>query len=820
MRKFLNDFIDTLTYRSKQRAAFILDEAKVEKIQLGAIAQKLSEQGLYANLQLAEDAVQGTIKSSVTSLSFRDAQLRMEELYRTANNVSLLLNSNAVSLNTDIQALNNELTSLEKAVDNYSFLLSDNASYDYSYIETFSDERGREDDFDFLYTDRAGMYFAADENNLVDTQEGTLVMPQEVTRTYPLVGSVIENNYAAFTTSATPLAEALNTNSTTGWRVALSTPSPLTATIPSFTRVYPNMTDFPGANALLEFYLPTPSPCDSLKLSAFADFPIEIVQVELCYDMEEVRKNNLLDYPVSLDSTRTFYFPLQPVAKFKVYVRQFEYRRNGLEPLRSEVAYKKIQPIGSDLNAVIRSRKPKTTQQDVKYANNFTRLIGNFFFSRNRNYNVALSPTLYSPNWGTSREELLKAISPHRRSFLRWQQRTPRSSVAEEALRNALPGSWVDNFWPHITRRGPDGSNDIKSIPEVTDPMFAKGTIENHHRFIKPQAFQYEYNIGFKSIEIGNGLKGFKGVYISSIVPSTSDVGEVRIKTSETQYSESPTTKDQPLVTSVEYSVSNQARPDTEQDWVPILPVGSTNRIVAERFLPDAIGKGFFRFPASLESDVILYKNGYKVVDIDINQYFIRSQTGQMAVGIKLPSGYATTQDIFTVDYVTAVDGSIVNFEKAGYEVPPLVLSFDEDGAGEGFESTYGQLIIDLAYEPFVDYSQVDGSTYIENYGLTPYNPVAVIFDDGTVAINLTNYKGGTQSPLNASSTTTFIQNGASLMFNKPIDQAFRVYYQYLPNNLRFRVVMRSNTNEFVSPKVDYVQIKAKTRKADARKNS
>ena len=53
------------------------------------------------------------------------------------------------------------------------------------------------------------------------------------------------------------------------------------------------------------------------------------------------------------------------------------------------------------------------------------------------------------------------------------------------------------------------------------------------------------------------------------------------------------------------------------------------------------------------------------------------------------------------------------------------------------------------------------------------------------------------------------------LIFNRIIDTTLKVFYQYLKNDVRTRVVLRANNKDLVSPKADYYQIKAKTRKAD-----
>ena len=87
-------------------------------------------------------------------------------------------------------------------------------------------------------------------------------------------------------------------------------------------------------------------------------------------------------------------------------------------------------------------------------------------------------------------------------------------------------------------------------------------------------------------------------------------------------------------------------------------------------------------------------------------------------------------------------------------------------------------------------------------------------------AINLTNYTNSVQANLDSdSSSYQYIQSGNYIKFNKAVAKNFRVYYNYFPSNFRVRVILRSNTAENVSPKVDFFQVKTKTRKPDAQRD-
>src|SRR5690606_8120746 len=120
----------------------------------------------------------------------------------------------------------------------------------------------------------------------------------------------------------------------------------------------------------------------------------------------------------------------------------------------------------------------------------------------------------------------------------------------------------------------------------------------------------------------------------------------------------------------------------------------------------------------------------------------------------------------------------------------PLTSAFDSNGPGETFESTGADRTVALTYEPYIDYDKIEQEgSYTANGFQGVYQPITIILSDGTVAINMTNYLTGlhnTQDP--DSSLTTYIHSGKNIIFNKPIDSRFTVYYQYSPSNLRFRV--------------------------------
>lgn len=319
----------------------------------------------------------------------------------------------------------------------------------------------------------------------------------------------------------------------------------------------------------------------------------------------------------------------------------------------------------------------------------------------------------------------------------------------------------------------------------------------------------YQYDIGIKNFSIGASVDNFKGVYVSVPLDSPGDIGEIRLKSEYDNFEDLDLQN--PLLTSVEFSISNKATPKNESDWIPLMPVGE-EEVKSERLIPNELGTAMLRFPASTADGISVFKNGLPFPVDPIGEY-VRTDNGTV-IGIKLNRGSFTSQDFLTCKYTPLGDNSTINFENKGFGSPLLVGAFDNQGAGERFESTSNQIYVKLANTPFINIREVAKSTYSETTGTTPYQPITVRTLSGKTFINLTDYANpGNKISLDSTlSDISYIQSGNMIIFNKEVNEPFRVFYEYVPNNTRIRVVLRCNSKSFTTPKVDYYQIKAKTR--------
>jgi len=397
-----------------------------------------------------------------------------------------------------------------------------------------------------------------------------------------------------------------------------------------------------------------------------------------------------------------------------------------------------------------------------------------------------------------------------------WSEDEGKWIVGQKRLTPAASEFGSEHKNPFIPARRPSRSEDPGKVPAPGNNLALPAVPYSEILFQPNKSYKYRYILGLKSVRIKLANYKNRAVYISKPIGVSGDISEVKLKESSVDYMDK-TNSSNIALTSVEYSVTSSPEYYNESSWKPILPFNS-DIILGERLFPDGNGVSSFRFNAANEN-VTLYKNGNRYESVDLSSLYLKRENSNTIYGVKIPVDLYTSTDIFTCDYVPAQDVYTVSFDNYTNKVGSYISYHDGDSPGQAF---YGNdnLQYQLVYFPYIDYSQVDNSTYSRSIGLSPYNPIGVMFEDGSRAINLTDYKLGTTTTLDPASTSySFLHSGNVLIFNKPVDRNFKVFYNYFPSTLRVRVVLRSNYSETVSPKVDFYQVKSKTRKPDSRRN-
>lgn len=779
---FLSQYITSLGKHQQVQVSSILNDAILSKTDLNLIVQKLTNFSQFIPVSLSLETQEGPIASSPFQINLRDSTKAIQDVYTYSNYISALLYNLGVLLTEDVVSLEGQLKSLEKTLNNFSFLTADNNAYSYGYLEDFANNNNR-DSFPWLIPDRASQVFQSTDQAIVNSAENSLALAQNLQTTYSMIPSIMAGNATAYVVSDTGVKNSVTSISSTGWRISFASPQPITSTLPGATSA--------GAQVLVEFLLDQPSMASEIEIIPFSDTSMEISQVWVYPSNDDSNFFQLLMTPLEVSQPVTLHMQLQTVQKFRLLLNQTTYNRVADVVNRSEASYAQLttQPI------------PPTRKWNFKQFFSYThKVTGNFSgggLSR---------PTSYSLQRGSTLWEVLRDNQQRLGSYQAWTS----PAISTSALTNLFlqnPGYYKKIFKTGIASYNFIASNQEQITPQPGDP--SPVTAMNTPSAVVDNGFNYQYDLGLQYVAIGSNPVGSKGVFVSTQLPAPGYVGACRLKVVETNYRASNSDRDSDLLTSTEYSVSNVSNPMNESDWTPIIPVSdSPDFIEAERFFPNFAGNGVFRFAADRLRPINIYKNGYNF-PIDSSNYIL-DPSGNVVVGLSIPVGEYTSDDIFVVRYFTVEDNSVITF--GNLNNVPLASSHDNSGAGEGFNSlTGGRNSINLSYEPYINYSQVATSTYSDSFGMTPYQPITIRLTDGTVPINLTNYESGPQASLaNFTTGYYYIQSNNQIMFNQPISQAFKVFYQYLQGSLRVRVVLRVNDDTFVSPVVNSFNLKGK----------
>lgn len=837
MKYFLDDFISTLTPQGAKQAAFMLSDAKIEKEQFKAIEAKLAKNLALGTIQLPNMNPTEVVSGPQMAEIFNQMGMSVSEIFNRSNNISLLLDNYIGVLGTDIKALENELNVLEKSIDNYAFLIADNGSYDFAHLESFSDERGRDEELDVI-PDRAGQKFSPKDQATIDMATGTLVSSSAQSQSWPIAAvDIAATNVATLMTETEleTLKNIIKPSLDSGWKVSIKSPSLLKGKLQNFQDDDPAVT---GVQFILEFVLASPAPSDTIKLMPFSDWGLTLTEVRTYPGEDESVFDRVWSGSASINQPYTVHFARSVVSRFRLYIKQPFYRREIDRPVAAEDRNKKIfdelagkniaMPENPSTNKEIplsgsRSSSGWWDQRMIMYLDDRIR-------SRKADspFTVSAPRNDFKKNWGAFS---YRSSSLERKTFEEnkkiWSDQDWTARLVADVVKNIANSEsvWGHTFnaqhqvkpaWTNTyAAMRPDRDHLVAPTSPSEDPHTPQGRGEGQ------VSIPYNYKIGLRTVAVGLSSPQDRSVFVSKRLDAPGSVGAVRIKSAFSDVDLIDTDKDSTRITSVEYSIANLSKPTIEANWTPILPIG-TAEILGERLFPDVTGLCKLRFTAKIDADIKIYINGYHQKDYDIKSIARRlgDSNGLAYDAINIPLNQFTSIDVLTVDYTPSHDFTTIEIPPADpTAAPPLVSAYDETGAGEGFIDSSNQLVISMGHNPYIDYRQVATATYNEEGGLSGYSPIVVRFTDGTVAINLTNYKDGSQSILDPDAEIyQYIQSGKTLMFNRVVTKPFRVFYQFQPSDVRVRVVLRCNHSEFVTPRVDFFQLKAKTIKADAKR--
>lgn len=834
MKDFIDNYINSLSAKRRKNIAEILSATTVSKRDIESIALRLADFQRGAPLIINGESFGTYIDLGPIDSVVRELRLRMSDIYNTSNSVSLLLDSYSSVLISEIKALEDEIISIEKAIENYAFSLSDGGFFDYNFIETFSDETMKEsDNAGIAMTDRSGIDFTSEEHAIVNSASGILSLDSSLAFKAKLIGKISKTNFPIkdLSDSENKLKNALNNNKDDGWYESIDVARPINSSL--------NKLSITGAQAELELILEENSaPCSNIILAPFSNLPVEILRITLFESIAQSPEEGQVivsienGNTITLDRPINVSFPMQNVAKFTIIVNNSIYTRGNSEGNQDEVTHRvvyesvmhekrevdKVKPYKKNKKALMRVFNNSISEMTKDKTKFFKSQIPQLSFEANR------GPLTFD------RIDYLHKVDKNKEKIWSFESKVGhllRRMIHERIFSDSyqiLNDRYIHNL-TNFTRQGrttfdrASMSINNQEFPRIEslEPQLNVGVL-SQSAFKDSNTQTYKYDIGIRNIEIGSGIQIYRGIFVSKPIPAPGDSTEIKIKVDDKNYRYASSARDSNILTSIEYSISNKFLPSSEDDWTPILPSG-TRKVLAERVFLNRAGHASLRFAASNQDEFIVYKNGYQ---LGIDKFNILTNTNNLSIrGIEIPVNLFTPTDIFTVDYTTYNDETWINFVERGLEQSVLASAHDDLGSGETFNMSGPDRVVSLSREPFIDYKLVNElGSYSNTLGFQgSYQPITIIMSNGIIALNQTNYIGQNQNNLAMFDSTkvAYIQSGKNIIFNKDITEEFTVYYQYLPSNLRFRIVMRINDPIHVTPSVNTLQLKTKVKRPNPR---
>ena len=606
-----------------------------------------------------------------------------------------------------------------------------------------------------------------------------------------------------------------------------------------------------GAQTAVEVELVSGINIDTIRLNPNLGNGLQLLQI-VAFNPPNTNSSNLnaaesynllLSTPKNLDSRLEISFDKRIINKFIFIFNQSSYIRTKLAPITSELNSKNIQ---SFINERLNERSKKfSLMQDLVYWH-FKRNNTVNGLSKNKN----VENEYYSYRFPKDLDEYSKMISDEifkANNFdLSDRGKLFNSPIFKNLFYNIVSNldtnysNMYSNYFvessitknPQQTLAYP-GNILQGNSNNMSDQKYQFYTQASSHGTAQDAVLDlltkeapdcYEYIFSLKSIEFleSDSLNVAKSCFVSRKIPINGQILAVKSRAEVIKSSANDEAVSFNLnnLLSYELSISNKESPNNELDWVPIAFNSETSIDSEVIFFDTTDFSAKLRFRA-LSGSLVLFKDGLRC---NTNQYSFNVVSNKVTITDRSLFGPAS---IFCVSYsldTVMYDPYEIDFIKYNLYEDITKNYGDNSGPGQSFARNDSNRSINLEYTPYVNKTYLNDATYGLTIGTIfrgaglGYNPVKILLSDGTYAINMTNYTNTQYSAgFYDTNLTLFIQNGKNITFNKIINSNFKVFYEYIPYNLRFRLIMRKNIpNLDIPAKADSVLLKIKTATFDS----
>lgn len=855
MLSLLPDTISILSRSANQKVSSLVRDMKLEKSDIQKLISSISKYASTSDYIAARVSPFSLIEKQPLVELFRDSYLRMRQLYSVANSVGFLANSMTSLFSSEIKKVEKDIDDLKLFIDNYEFIAGKDDYYNSNYIEKFDNYLGsmRYDSITFPIPDRDNISFDENGNGFIDSDLGIFKMGNKFFTKNVLdkISNIsIQTNYSEFSTTATSFENVLNDSLTNPWSSTIKSPVIINSKLSNYEDLIGyRIATISGAQAAVEVVLDSPVVMDTIRISPNYSLGMSILQIvvyvtdeTVSEEQNEERIIRVLNQPKDIESTTEFSFSKSSVNKIVFIFNQRTYKRGSLEPIVSEVNSKAIQSFVDKRNLERRNKfsyiqdvvyfwfKKKTninelrnnSSQDYEYysyrfpqdPSEYLNQIRNEIYMAN-NYDYEDRPVFHdSPIF----LDLVTSIMEHLDS----NATLIGSDVFVETQNNRTGINLISESGLMVRR---NSNNNYPLRRQFYNPPITGKTGEELLRSMvdKEKSEYYEYSFSIDKIEFleTDSTSVNKASFVSKRLNFDGQPSAVKCKVQSINVSDLsvPDTYDLKDYISYELSFSTSERPDEESDWLPIVP-WNYERINSELVFFDVSNFVSYTRFYGVASSMQLFKDGILCPESSFS--YSESQKKILLIDTSLYS----PESIFVVSY----DLNFSDYDP--YEIDMIRYNIFVDskkrystssGVGQRFTRSGSDRSVRLDYMPYISRAYSRSSFYsygtgtIFNGSGQGYSPVSIRLSDGSYAINLTNY---TDSPERVQFPTDnqiyFIQSGKQIVFNRQITSEFTVDYEYVPENLRFRLIARKNISNLDIPvKIDSVLIKAKTVKYD-----
>ena len=771
---------------------------------------------------------------------FRDSGLRVSQFFSAASSMSNILNSMMSIFSSEIYKLEKDILFLENFIDNYQFIVGEDDLFNFNYIENFDNDINSftSESTSIQLFDRDGINFEENGNYKIDTVLSKMTLSNGSSFINPIdnIKNITEyNNYSGYTTSNTSFNLLFNESKKDNWSVTVKSPFLLTSPLSVASKYITYDTSYiKGAQSMNIVTFNTPVEMDFIRITPNDSNGLQLLQVVLEKTNPIVSNASVsvqteyVDFPVLhspllLDKPVDIVFEKSRVKTVAFIFNQSKYTRTENTPIKQELNSKALRDI---VNIKKKNKKHKSlTLQDIvyfyfngasnnpnsrkninKYSDYYSNrypvseeygdfgFIEKFYGYSDDEITAKISDVIEEKN-STAIENIVHSIVQHvidARSNL-FNTKIYRSTRAN-ANDNLISTTRTDGFIPV--------KNDYETYSldfQRQDPLAPGISLEDVTKYLENKEISnsYEYSFSLNSIAFGvnESQSQNKACFISKKIEMDGaplgvkgivNVVKERRDLSFTRY-------DLKEAGSYELSVAWSDLINSESAWMPLM-AELDGKIDSEVLFFDNLNIARLRF-VPLSASIKIYKNGF----LQNPNLWSYSQIGNYI-------NYSTPIDKNAI-YVAEYEVDLINYKQNLVDIDSLsnssfaVRAYTSDGTpGEKFSGTSSGNKIMLSYVPFVEdkfatavYNDLYGTiNTTENIG---YSPVIVTLDNGTVAVNLTNYTKNSFEKGSFYNTDQylFFQSGKELIFNQPITNQISVKYSYIPSSLRFRLIIRNN---------------------------